>query len=258
VQFAPIGAFEISKNTFADQSKSPLSADRLIAGLPAVRRADGEMNRRPVVLPATCTTHCSRSYSRSQVCSKGGNRGWAIGATRLAIQQRQEATMPKTTKAAVVREFCQPLVVGEAAIPEPGPSPIRIKSPVVSLGASIALLFFGAAAEARDMTGAWVTDATTCKKVFTGTGSKLAFAKDADVYGSGFIYEKNRLKGKNASCVIKTQKQDGDILHLVALCANDVTLGMVQFSLRIHDDNQITRFFSGVSELDIKYYRCSP
>ena len=166
--------------------------------------------------------------------------------------------MPKIMKAAVVREFSQPLAIKEAAVPEPAPGQIRIKSVVVSPGVLIALLFFGAAAEARDMTGAWVTDATTCKKVFTGTGSKLAFAKDADVYGSGFIYDKNRLKGKNANCVIKTQKQDGDVLHLVALCANDVTLGMVQFSLRIHDDNQITRFFSGVSELDIKYYRCSP
>ncbi len=56
---------------------------------------------------------------------------------------------------------------------------------------------------------------------------------------------------------IKTQKQDGEVLHLLALCANDVIFGTVQFSLRIQDDNQITRFFPGVSELDTKYYRCS-
>jgi len=108
------------------------------------------------------------------------------------------------------------------------------------------------------MKGAWVSDSSTCKKVFTGEGTKLRIAKDADLYGSGFIYENNRLRGKNASCVIKSQKQDGDVLHLVTLCANDVTFGTVQFSLRIHDDNQITRFFPGVSELDTKYYRCSP
>ena len=116
----------------------------------------------------------------------------------------------------------------------------------------------GAAAEARDLRGAWVTDKSTCKKVFTGEGTKLGIAEDADVYGSGFIYENNRLRGKNASCIIKTQKQEGDVIHLVALCTNDVTLGTVQFSLRIHDDNQITRFFPGVSELDTEYYRCSP
>jgi hypothetical protein len=120
------------------------------------------------------------------------------------------------------------------------------------------ILGIGVAAEARDLRGAWVTDKSTCKKVFTGEGTKLRIAKDADFYGSGFIYENNRLRGKNASCVIKTQKQDGDVLNLVTLCANDVTLGTVQFSLRIHDDNQITRFFPGVSDLDTKYYRCSP
>ena len=119
------------------------------------------------------------------------------------------------------------------------------------------LLGIGVAAEARDLRGAWVTDESTCKKVFAGEGTKLAFAKDADVYGSGFIYEGNRLRGKNASCAIKTQKQDGEVLHLLALCANDVTFGTVQFSLKIHDDNQITRLYPGLSELDTKYYRCS-
>jgi hypothetical protein len=129
----------------------------------------------------------------------------------------------------------------------------------VSLVTALTVLSgIGVAAEARDLRGAWVTDKSTCKKVFTGEGPKLKIAKDADVYGSGFIYESNRLRGKNASCVIKTVKQDDDVLHLVTLCTNDVTFGTVQFSLRIHDDNQITRFFPGVSELDTKYYRCSP
>ena len=120
------------------------------------------------------------------------------------------------------------------------------------------LMGIGVAVEARDLRGAWVTDESTCKKVFTGEGTKLRIAKDADVYGSGFIYEGNRLRGKNASCAVKTQKQDGEVLHLLALCANDVTFGTVQFSLRIQDDNQITRLYPGLSELDTKYYRCSP
>jgi alcohol dehydrogenase, propanol-preferring len=45
----------------------------------------------------------------------------------LAIQRRKEAIMPKTMKAAVVREFCKPLVIEEAAVPEPGPSQIQVK-----------------------------------------------------------------------------------------------------------------------------------
>src|SRR6478672_12143100 len=35
--------------------------------------------------------------------------------------------MPKTMKAAVVREFCKPLVIEEAAVPEPGPGQILVK-----------------------------------------------------------------------------------------------------------------------------------
>jgi hypothetical protein len=108
-----------------------------------------------------------------------------------------------------------------------------------------------------------------CQHVISSAGAVLSLpltvllgigriAKDADFYGSGFIDENNRPRGKNASCVIKTQKQDGDVLHLVRLCANDVTLGTVRFSLMIHDDDQITRIFAGVSDLDTKYYRCSP
>src|SRR5882757_4074420 len=83
------------------------------------------------------------------------------------------------------------------------------------------VLGIGVAAEARDLRGAWVTDRSTCKKVFAGEGAKLGYAKDADVYGSGFIYENNRLRGKNAISVIKTQKQDRDALYLITLCAND-------------------------------------
>lgn len=119
-------------------------------------------------------------------------------------------------------------------------------------------LAIGVAAEARDLRGAWASDKSTCKKVFTGEGTNLRITKDADLYGSGFIYEENRLRGKNAICVIKTQKQDGDVLHLMTLCSDDVALATVQFSLKIEDDNQITRFFPGVSELDTKYYRCAP
>ena len=121
--------------------------------------------------------------------------------------------------------------------------------PIVLLGALIALLLLAATAEARDLTGAWVSDAAACNKIFTGSGSKLSFAEDADVYGSGFIYQGNTLKGKNATCVIKTQKEDADVLHLITTCATDVALETVQFSLKINNDDQITRFFPGVPEL---------
>lgn len=134
---------------------------------------------------------------------------------------------------------------------------INTLSPVVWLGVLTGPLVFGLAAEARDLTGAWVTNASTCNQVFRGGAGNRSFAKDADVYGSGFIYEKNRLRGKIATCVIKTQKEDGDVLHLMTSCSTDVALATVQFSFKIEDDNRITRLFPGLPELETKYFRCS-
>jgi hypothetical protein len=84
-----------------------------------------------------------------------------------------------------------------------------------------------------------------------------SFTKDADVYGSGFIYQENRLKGKIATCAIKTVKEDGDVVNLITTCSTDVALETVQFSLKVENDNQITRFFPGVPELKTEYHRCS-
>jgi hypothetical protein len=135
---------------------------------------------------------------------------------------------------------------------------MRMLSVVVRPGVMIGFLIFGFTAEARDMTGAWVTDAAVCKQIFTGAGSQREFAKDADMYGSGFIYEKNRLKGKIATCTIMKQKEEGEVLQLITSCSTDVALATVQFSLKIEDDNKITRFFPSLPELSIQYYRCSP
>jgi hypothetical protein len=78
----------------------------------------------------------------------------------------------------------------------------------------------------------WITDASTCKQVLTGGVGKLSFAKDADIHGSGFIYEKNRRRGKIATCVVKTQKEDGDVLPLITSCSINLALATVQFSLK--------------------------
>jgi len=142
---------------------------------------------------------------------------------------------------------------------------LEIRNPALNLR-SIAILVTiligsltpGFGAEAMDLTGAWATDATACKKIFSGSAGNLSFTQDADVYGSGLIYEKNRIRGKIATCAIVTQKEDGDVLHLITACSTDVALETVQFSLRIDNANEITRFFPGVPELKTTYHRCSP
>ena len=51
------------------------------------------------------------------------------------------------------------------------------------------------------------------------------------MYG-GYICERNRLRGKIATWVVKTQKGDGDALHLITSCSTNVMLATVQFSLK--------------------------
>jgi hypothetical protein len=121
----------------------------------------------------------------------------------------------------------------------------------------IGWLLFSFPANAADFLGLWATNASACKKVFVKRGGTVSFAKDADLYGSGFIIEQNRIRGKMATCSIKSRKEDGALTHLIANCSTDIALQAVQFSLKIDDENKITRLFPGVPELATSYFRCS-
>ena len=134
---------------------------------------------------------------------------------------------------------------------------LNLRSVAILVIILIGSLTVGFRAEAMDFTGAWATDAAACKKIFSGPVGNPSFTEDADVYGSGFIYEKNRLRGKVAICTIVAKKEEGDVLHLVTTCSTDVALETVQFSLRIDNANQITRLFPGLPELQTAYFRCS-
>jgi hypothetical protein len=120
----------------------------------------------------------------------------------------------------------------------------------------IAWIFGGPAAHAADLTGAWAHDAAACNKIFSNRDGKIAIAKDSDLYGSGFIIEQNRIRGKIATCNIIARKEDGAVTHLVANCSTDIAVETVQFSLKIEDNNKITRFYPGVPELAVQYFRC--
>ena len=111
-------------------------------------------------------------------------------------------------------------------------------------------------ANAAEFLGPWATNASACKKIFVRTGSTVSFAKDSDAYGSGFIIEPNQIRGKMATCTIKLRKEDQGVTNFIADCSTDVALQRIQFSLKIEDENTITRIFPGVPALDTKYYRC--
>ena len=107
-----------------------------------------------------------------------------------------------------------------------------------------------------DLDGAWASDAENCAKVFVRKGTQVTFADMSDVFGGGFIIDGDHITGKYARCRIKTKKDEGADINLIASCASDVMLQNVQFSLKEVDANTVMRLFPGISGMEIKYARC--
>jgi hypothetical protein len=111
---------------------------------------------------------------------------------------------------------------------------------------------------AVDLAGAWASNADECRRVFTrkGPANQIGFTEFSDQYGGGFIIETDRLKGKFANCKIKSRKEDGMNVNIIASCATDIMLSNVQFSLKLLEPNKIARVFPGAMDMEIDYYRC--
>jgi hypothetical protein len=121
-----------------------------------------------------------------------------------------------------------------------------------------ASLLFNREARAFDLSGAWSTDADNCRQVFIrkGRANQIGFTAFSEQHGGGFIVEADRLRGKFASCKIKTSKEDSQTVTIIAGCATDIMLSNVQFSLKLVKPNEITRVFPGIADMQINYYRC--
>lgn len=112
-------------------------------------------------------------------------------------------------------------------------------------------------ADAIELTGAWATQTDLCKLVFTKKGNGIVFAELSDLYGSGFVIEGNRIRGKAARCTITSKKQDGDNVELAAACATSIMNQNVHFSLKVIDDNNLSRLFPEIPGMTLKYTRCT-
>ena len=112
-------------------------------------------------------------------------------------------------------------------------------------------------ARAADITGAWASDASNCNKIFVKRGNSVFLAEEADLYGSGFVVEGRKIRGRAATCDIKTMKEDGSTVHLLAACATDIMLSNVQFTLKAIDQDRLMRLFPGMPEIQMPYERCT-
>jgi hypothetical protein len=121
----------------------------------------------------------------------------------------------------------------------------------------IATALCSSPSRAFDLNGIWATDPELCGKMFEKRGSEVAFTPLSDLYGSGFVIDGTRIKGKMAQCTIRSQKQDGETLQVDAACATEIMHSDMQFDLKIVSDKAVARHFPGMSGMEVTYYRCT-
>ena len=112
------------------------------------------------------------------------------------------------------------------------------------------------AAVAAGIDGAWATNASACKQVFTKKGKDVVLARDADFYGSGFVIDGSIVRGKMATCKVMSRKEEGTTIKFSASCATEISISKNEFELKIIDDNKVMRSFPNFPEMDTPFYRC--
>jgi hypothetical protein len=120
------------------------------------------------------------------------------------------------------------------------------------------VLWCAAQAQAIELNGLWASDPALCGKIFIKKGKQVAFSPLSDLYGSGFIIDGNRIRGKIARCTIKSRKEEGDTLLLAATCSTTIAAQELEFSLKTIDDNTVARLFPGSSAMQVNFHRCPP
>ena len=120
----------------------------------------------------------------------------------------------------------------------------------------IPAMFALSEARASDFDGAWANKSDACDRLYIRKGGQTSFARNADMYGSGFIIDGKQIRGKMAKCSVRATKREGDVAHLVAACSTDIAVDTVQFTFKIIDQDTVTRIFPGLTELNTTYVRC--
>ena len=123
----------------------------------------------------------------------------------------------------------------------------------VILGTSV---LSAAEASAFELNGAWATQADLCSQVFTKQDNRVVYSEFSELFGSGFIIDGDRIRGRTGTCTIKSRKQEGNSLQLSAACASSIMTQDLHFSLTIIDDNNISRSFPEISGMSLNYSRC--
>jgi hypothetical protein len=189
---------------------------------------------------------CYEKYKAAQQAGTQKGKTWAdfrkaeCGSPAPTPESASTMTAPKAEK----KEPPRPAAPPAAAPPGSAIIPSAVASTKVREG------------KGADLTGAWTTEASLCNKVFVKSGSRVSFAKDSELVGSGLIFQGKEIKGTGASCRIVTTKDDGDVTRMVLACATIIMHFEQQFSVRRVNADEIFRLFPNMEGMETKYYRC--
>jgi uncharacterized membrane protein len=131
---------------------------------------------------------------------------------------------------------------------------MRIFNPLVLL---VLLVTQSAATQAADLNGAWTVDGSACDKVFTKENNKLAFKQDADLHAGGLIVQGKQISGTFQKCTIKSLRDDGSNVQVIASCSDGVAVSDVAFDVKISGENTITLSSKEPVPVEMSYVRCS-
>jgi len=111
--------------------------------------------------------------------------------------------------------------------------------------------------QAADLNGAWTNDASACGQIFTKENNKLAFKPDADLHAGGLIVQGRQVTGTFQKCTVKSLRDDGSNVQVIASCSDGVAVSDVAFDVKISGENRITLNSKEPVPVEMSYVRCS-
>jgi len=111
--------------------------------------------------------------------------------------------------------------------------------------------------QAADLNGAWTNDASACGQIFTKENNKLAFKPDADLHAGGLIVQGRQVTGTFQKCTVKSLRDDGSNVQVIASCSDGVAVSDVAFDVKIAGENRITLNSKEPVPVEMSYVRCS-
>jgi hypothetical protein len=121
----------------------------------------------------------------------------------------------------------------------------------------VLLVMRSVSTQAADLNGAWTNDASACGEIFTKENNKLAFKQDADLHAGGLIVQGTQITGTFQKCTVKSMRNNGSNVQVIASCSDGVTVSDVAFDVKISGENRITLSSKEPVPVEMSYVRCS-